>query len=69
MIDRLTDYIPADIRTEYDLMDVCSAVKYIHFPDCEQNLKLAMKRVAFDEFYEFIVHMHRLKKQDITKRK
>lgn len=48
-------------------MDVCSAVKYIHFPDCGQNLKLAMKRVAFDEFYEFIVHMHRLKKQDITK--
>lgn len=67
LIDRLTDYLPADIRAEYDLMDVCSAVKYIHFPDCEQNLKLAMKRVAFDEFYEFIVHMHRLKKQDITK--
>lgn len=67
LIQTLSDYIPEDIRDEYDLMRANEAVTHIHFPDTEAHLRAAIKRVAFDEFYEFIENMHSLKEHDTVK--
>ena len=57
----LVDYLPGDVLSEYGIMDLPEAVASIHFPADEYHLKLAVKRIAFDEFYGFISDMHRLK--------
>ena len=57
----LVDYLPEDVLSEYGIMDLPEAVASIHFPADEYHLKLAVKRIAFDEFYGFISDMHRLK--------
>lgn len=67
LIQTLSDYIPEDIRDEYDLMRANEAITHIHFPDTEDHLRTAIKRVAFDEFYEFIENMHSLKEHDTVK--
>ena len=56
----LVDYLPGDVLSEYGIMDLPEAVASIHFPADEYHLKLAVKRIAFDEFYGFISDMHRL---------
>ena len=67
LIQTLSDYIPENIRDEYDLMRANEAITHIHFPDTEDHLRAAIKRVAFDEFYEFIENMHSLKEHDTVK--
>ena len=62
LAEGLNDYIPDNIRNEFGLMKVTEAVRYIHFPDNEEHLRNALKRIAFDEFYEFIANMNDLKK-------
>ena len=41
LIQTLSDYIPEDIRDEYDLMRANEAVTHIHFPDTEDHLRAA----------------------------
>ncbi len=65
LAEGLNDYIPENIRNEFGLMKVTEAVRYIHFPDNEEHLRNALKRIAFDEFYEFIANMNDLKKNSV----
>lgn len=64
-IDNLVDYIPNDIRNEYGLTELSNAIKDIHFPENEETLRNAIKRVAFDEFYEFLAGMNSLKEKNV----
>lgn len=61
----LNDYIPEDILREYGLMDISEAYENIHFPMNEAVLRNAIKRLAFDEFYNFLYDMNRLKIENI----
>ncbi len=65
MIFGLNDYIPEDILREYGLMDISEAYENIHFPMNEAVLRNAIKRLAFDEFYNFLYDMNRLKIENI----
>ncbi len=64
-IDRLEDYLPGNVLDEFHIMDIQRAIHSIHFPQDEQNLKSAVKRMAFDEFYSFISNLHRIKSDNV----
>lgn len=48
---RVTDYLPEQIRTEADLSPLQNALLQVHFPDSQQELDEARKRIAFDEIF------------------
>lgn len=51
------DYLPANIREQYELCEYNYAIKQIHFPDNMETLIDARKRLVFDEFFLFILSM------------
>ena len=61
----LTEYLPEEILTEYELTDLKTAYRQIHFPKDYESLVLARKRLAFDELFAFFMQLHRQK--EITK--
>lgn len=48
-VNYVQEILPSEIRNRLQLIDKQEAVKNIHFPDSEQNLKAARHRLAFDE--------------------
>ena len=62
LICQMEDYIPEDVRTEHNLMELSEAYENIHFPMNQTVLKNAIRRLAFDEFYQFLYDMASMKK-------
>ena len=60
LIHELPESLPLDIPKRYGLMEYSEAVRQIHFPLDEAHLKLAKHRLAFDEFFLFLLSMRRL---------
>jgi len=48
---RLPDHLPASVRQRANLMDLETAICQIHFPDNQQTLEQARRRLSFDEFF------------------
>lgn len=46
---KLEDYLPKSIKNTYKLCDINFAIKNIHFPQDFDSLKIARRRLAFDE--------------------
>ena len=57
----ITDYLPGDVRINNKLCTLAYAYKNIHFPESEQALEAAIKRLTFDELYIFALSLARLK--------
>lgn len=53
----LQDYLPAKLKTEYNLCEYNYALQKIHFPDEMEQLIEARRRLVFDEFFLFIMGM------------
>ncbi|MCS7264682.1 MAG: ATP-dependent DNA helicase RecG [Armatimonadetes bacterium] len=49
-IDRLTETLPETIRKRYNLMPLSEALRQVHFPDNEEKLEAARRRIVFEEF-------------------
>ncbi len=49
--DLLTDPLPQSIRDEYDLLDLPTALRQVHFPDSPEQLQQALRRLAFEELF------------------
>lgn len=64
LICQMEDYIPESILRENSLMELSEAYENIHFPMNEVLLKNAIKRLAFDEFYQFLFDMGTIKKEN-----
>jgi ATP-dependent DNA helicase RecG len=47
----IPDHLPAWIRTQGSLIDLPQAVSQIHYPEDEQTLQNARRRLAFDELF------------------
>ncbi len=45
------EYLPAQIRSEYELAQINYAIKNIHFPKDEEAIRIAHRRLAFEELY------------------
>ena len=50
-VQYLTDPLPAEIRGRYDLPDLSTALRCVHFPDNHEQLQSALRRLAFEEFF------------------
>lgn len=59
----LEDTLPEALRTEYHLTEYAPALFNIHFPDSEEALMTARRRLVFEEFYRFICQIRSMKKQ------
>jgi ATP-dependent DNA helicase RecG len=60
-IDLSEDCLPAEMLERYDLQDLKGAVRTIHFPQDEETLKRARKRLVFDEFFFFILMLKQMR--------
>lgn len=49
------DYLPAEIREKYGLCEYNYAIKQIHFPDSEDTVIAARRRLVFDELFLFVL--------------
>lgn len=52
------EYLPEDIRMEYQLYDIGKAYRQIHFPENYESMLSARKRLAFDELFSFFMQLH-----------
>jgi ATP-dependent DNA helicase RecG len=50
-VSQLEDALPPAIQKKYDLIDLQTAIAQIHFPDNNDSLTLARRRLVFDEFF------------------
>ena len=53
----IDDFIPEDILERYDLLDRDQAVRLIHFPQDEQEVSAAKRRLVFEELLTLSVGM------------
>jgi ATP-dependent DNA helicase RecG len=51
LTERLEEYMPEEILKEHNLISYGSAIKNAHFPENDELLKEARKRLAFDELF------------------
>jgi ATP-dependent DNA helicase RecG len=49
--DYIKDWLPEELREKADIMDINEAVRIIHFPEYESDLKHAKRRLKFDELF------------------
>jgi len=49
-VDRLEETLPETVRQRYNLMPLREALRQIHFPDDDEKLEAARRRIVFDEF-------------------
>ncbi len=54
-LDLSADYLPEDIRARRCLADFDFSIENIHFPESQEALEQARKRLVFDEFFQFIL--------------
>lgn len=64
----LEEYLPEDLREKRGLMDYQEAVRQLHFPEKEHSLVRARNRLAYDDFFQFILMMQMSKEQRSTQK-
>lgn len=60
-LEYVKDHIPRKIVKEYNLLNRTKAIKEIHFPKDKETMFKARKRLAFDEFFIYILALRQLK--------
>lgn len=66
LVETYPDYLPDDVIKNNSLMTRGQSLLQVHFPENEDKLKSAIKRIALDEFLEFLIGIRKLK-EDIVK--
>ncbi|MDR0930374.1 MAG: ATP-dependent DNA helicase RecG [Clostridiales bacterium] len=66
-ITAITETLPPDIITKYNLIGKQSAIKNIHFPLDFNAFADARRRLAFDEIYEYLTNIKQLKNNNSAK--
>ena len=60
------EYLPDHIRERYQLPEANFALETIHFPRNREDLTAAHRRLAFDEFFLFILAVRLLKRRTVS---
>lgn len=60
-INLTEDYLPKQIRKNYNLVTYNQAIREIHFPKDKEHMMKARKRIIFDEFFLFTLALNKLK--------
>ncbi len=58
------DYLPEWVKAGQQLIDYRQAVEEIHFPPDFESMQRARRRLAFDEFFLFILMLRRCREQN-----
>ena len=66
LIVRIPEYLPENEIENRGLMTRGEALMQIHFPGDEDKLKNALRRIAFDEFLEFLIRIRSLREATVT---
>jgi len=53
-VEDFKEFLPAELRKRQQLIEYKKAMRQIHFPANQKELKEARKRLAFDEL--FLIH-------------
>ena len=61
---KLYEFLPLEIRRNFNLMSYSEAVNKIHFPINFEDMNIARKRLAFNEFFLFIMALKQFKEND-----
>ncbi|MFH1946587.1 MAG: ATP-dependent DNA helicase RecG [Candidatus Magasanikbacteria bacterium] len=51
LVDELEDYLPEDLKEKADVMNLGEAIRAIHFPESDEEMKHALRRLKFDELF------------------
>lgn len=62
-VDLTGDYLPPEIRRQYNLIDYKSAIREIHFPKNMEKVLEARRRIVFDEFFLFNLAISQLRSE------
>jgi ATP-dependent DNA helicase RecG len=62
-VPELQDPLPVDVRQRYELIAVGEAIAQIHFPNDEDHLAQARRRLVFDEFFYLQLGLLRRRQQ------
>ena len=57
------EYLPKELIERYELKPLYEAIKYIHSPRGINEMQESRKRLAFDEFFGFMMKLENLKSQ------
>lgn len=60
------DYLPEEIRKRKELLPLDEAIRTIHFPPDYDGMLRARKRLVFDEFFLFILALHKSREYNGT---
>ena len=63
-----SDFLPVEIRKEYNLLSMKKAIQNIHFPDTKEEYAEARRRLVFEEFFLFSLALKYMKKEAGEKR-
>jgi ATP-dependent DNA helicase RecG len=63
----IEDYIPLEIRDKYDLLEINTALRKLHFPENFEDITQAKKRLGFEEIL-YIQIISYLRKEERKKR-
>ena len=61
ILSTINDFLPTKIIQEHHLVDLASALKWIHFPENKAQAEKAKQRLAFDEL--FLIQLASLKRK------
>lgn len=60
--EEIYDFLPENLRKKYHLITKSEAYQTIHFPENKDCLRIARRRLVFDEFFIFLLSVEELKK-------
>lgn len=60
----VTETLPSGLLTKYKLMSLKEAVRAIHFPQDDEDVKQARRRIVYEEFLLFQLKMQALRKYE-----
>ena len=52
-LPQLKDYLPADLRSKHELMDIKNAIETLHYPEDLKYVEAARYRIVFDDLFVF----------------
>lgn len=58
------EFLAEEILQKYHLMGYQTAILKIHFPETEEEMQEARRRLAFNEFFLFLMALHRFKEEE-----
>ncbi len=67
LAEKIPDFLPKEIRTRQNFLELSRALKLIHFPSSRLQAKVARQRLGFDEI--FLIQLYVLKLKLALKRK